>query len=244
MTQLRGVSRQTDEALLGGPKSLAGDVLRLGQILGQFIKGFHKFRRVGPCITFFGSARFAPEHRYYQLARAAAGEAGRRGFAVMTGGGPGIMEAANRGARDASALSIGCNIHLPSEQRPNRYCDTTISFNHFFVRKFMLVRYSQAFIILPGGFGTLDEIFETATLVQTGKVRRFPIVLLGADYWGELLSFVRNKMLAYGTISSADLDSLIVLDDPKEALDHIMATIPAPTAAQASRATGSGQRGV
>ncbi len=221
------MARQRDEALLGGPTSLAGDVLRLGQILGEFITGFRKFRRVGPCITFFGSARFDHQNPYYQLARATAREAGRRGFAVMTGGGPGIMEAANRGAKDVSALSIGCNIQLHTEQRPNHYCDTSISFKHFFVRKVMLVRYSQAFIIFPGGFGTMDEIFETATLVQTGKVRRFPIVLLGSDYWGDLIDFVRQKMVTCGTIDASDIDSLIVVDDPAEALDRIMATIPA-----------------
>jgi uncharacterized protein (TIGR00730 family) len=223
------MARQRDEVLLGGPESLAGEALRLTQILGEFIKGFLEFRRVGPCITVFGSARFDSQHRYYHLARATAREAGRRGFAVMTGGGPGIMEAANRGAKDVSAPSIGCNIQLPAEQRPNPYCDISISFKHFFVRKVMLVRYSQAFIILPGGFGTMDEIFETATLVQTGKVRRFPIVLLGSDYWGGLIDFVRQKMVTCGTISASDIDSLIVVDDPAEALDHIMATIPAST---------------
>ncbi len=221
------MARQRDEALLGGPESAARDVLRLTQIMGQLIKGFREFRGIGPCITFFGSARFDQDHHYYRLARAAAREAGRRGFSVMTGGGPGIMEAANRGARDVSAMSIGCNIQLPSEQRPNPYLDTSITFKHFFVRKVMLVRYSQAFIILPGGFGTMDEIFETATLVQTGKVGRFPIVLLGSDYWGDLIDFVRDKMVSCGTISAIDAENLVVVDDPAEALDRIMALLPA-----------------
>jgi uncharacterized protein (TIGR00730 family) len=225
LTGLKVMGRQQDEVFLGGPESAARDLLRLARIMGQFLKGFRELRRIGPCITFFGSARFSEDHRYYQLARAAAREAGSRGFSVMTGGGPGVMEAANRGAKDVSALSIGCNIELSSEQKPNPYLDISSSFQHFFVRKVMLVRYSQAFIILPGGFGTMDEIFETATLVQTGKVRRFPIVLLGADYWTELIDFVRHKMVSCGTIGEFDLDSLVIFDDPFAALEHIISVI-------------------
>ena len=219
------MARQQDEAFLGGPESAVTDLLRLVRIMREFLKGFRQLRSIGPCITFFGSARFSEDHRYYQLAKAAASEAGSRGFSVMTGGGPGVMEAANRGAKDVSALSIGCNIQLATEQRPNPYLDISTSFQHFFVRKVMLVRYSQAFIILPGGFGTMDEIFETATLVQTGKVRRFPIVLLGADYWTELIDFVRHKMVSCGTIGAFDLDSLVIFDDPVEALEYVITVI-------------------
>jgi uncharacterized protein (TIGR00730 family) len=150
---------------------------------------------------------------------------GRHRFSVMTGGGPGIMEAANRGARDAGVLSIGCNIQLPCEQQANDYLDVMTRFQHFFVRKVMLVRYSQAFIILPGGFGTMDEIFETATLIQTGKVSKFPIVLMGRDYWAGLIDFLRNRMVSCGTIDADDLDGLVICDDPAEAVTHIMRVI-------------------
>ena len=217
--------RQRDEALLGGGESALRDALRTGQILVEFIRGFWQLRNIGPCITFFGSARFGEDHRYYQMARATAAEVGRHRFSVMTGGGPGIMEAANRGARDAGVLSIGCNIQLPCEQQPNDYLDVTTRFQHFFVRKVMLVRYSQAFIILPGGFGTMDEIFETATLIQTGKVSKFPIVLMGRDYWAGLIDFLRNRMLSCGTIDADDLDGLVICDDPAEAVAHIMRVI-------------------
>jgi uncharacterized protein (TIGR00730 family) len=217
--------RQRDEALLGGGESALRDALRTGQILAEFIKGFWQLRNIGPCITFFGSARFGEDHRYYQMARATAAEVGRHRFSVMTGGGPGIMEAANRGARDVGVLSIGCNIQLPCEQQANEYLDVMTRFQHFFVRKVMLVRYSQSFIILPGGFGTMDEIFETATLIQTGKVSKFPIVLMGRDYWAGLIDFLRNRMVSCGTIDADDLDGLVICDDPAEAVTHIMRVI-------------------
>jgi hypothetical protein len=219
------MGKHNDEKLLGGGESALKEILRVGGILQEFIKGFHRLRRVGPCITVFGSARFGEDHPYYELARATAAEAGRRGFAVMTGGGPGIMEAANRGARDAGARSIGCNIRLATEQKPNPYLDLVTTFEHFYVRKVMLVRYSQAFIILPGGFGTMDEIFETATLIQTGKVRQFPLVLMGADYWAELIEFMRDPMVSLGTIGAKDLDNLIICDDPIEAVERIIGVI-------------------
>lgn len=216
------MARQKDEVLLGGAESAFRDVLRLNQILAEFIKGFWQFRRIGSCITFFGSARFSEDHPFYAIAQATAREAGHRGFSVMTGGGPGIMEAANRGARDAGALSVGCNIQLSMEQEPNAYLDLSTRFQHFFVRKVMLVRYSQAFIILPGGFGTMDEIFETATLIQTGKISRFPIVLMGSEYWAELIDFLRNRMVSWGTIDADDLEGVVICDDPAEAIDHIV----------------------
>lgn len=211
----------SDERLLGGAETLLSDFHRIWQIAWEFARGFNALRNTGPCITFFGSARFNEEHSYYHMARAAAQEAGRRSFAVMTGGGPGVMEAANRGARDTGVRSIGCNIELPMEQQPNPYLDISLHFHHFFVRKVMLVRYSSAFIILPGGFGTLDEVFETATLIQTGKIQKFPVVLMGRDYWLELIEFIRDGMLAQGTISPQDLDSLLICDEPEEALAFI-----------------------
>jgi uncharacterized protein (TIGR00730 family) len=169
----------------------------------------------------FGSARFKSEHPYYERAREVGARLARRGFTVMTGGGPGLMEAANRGAREVGGRSIGCNIELPREQRPNPYLDHFVTFRHFYVRKVMLVKYSYAFVALPGGFGTLDEMFEIATLVQTGKVREFPIVLIEREYWRPLLDFVRNRLLAEGTIDPGDHERLQVTDSPEEAVELV-----------------------
>src|SRR5262245_60515207 len=167
---------------LQGPQPRGFELARAARIFVEFIRGFRALHFVGPCVTVFGSARFPEDHRYYQLARDVGARLAHAGFTVMTGGGPGIMEAANRGAREAGGRSIGCNIELPHEQRPNAYVDRWITFRHFFVRKVMLVKYSYAFVALPGGFGTLDEIFETVTLVQTGKIQEFPLVLIGTDF--------------------------------------------------------------
>jgi uncharacterized protein (TIGR00730 family) len=183
----------------------------------EFVRGFRTLHFVGPCVTVFGSARFSEDHPYYQLAREVGQELARAGFTVMTGGGPGIMEAANRGAKEVGGRSVGCNIELPAEQMPNRYLDRWITFRHFFVRKVMLVKYSYAFIALPGGFGTLDEIFETVTLVQTGKIQEFPIVLVARDFWEPLVEFLRAGPLAAGTVDAADIERLAVTDSPVEA---------------------------
>jgi uncharacterized protein (TIGR00730 family) len=183
----------------------------------EFVRGFRALHFVGPCVTVFGSARFHEDHPYYELAREVGRELARAGFTVMTGGGPGIMEAANRGAKEVGGRSVGCNIELPAEQMPNRYLDRWITFRHFFVRKVMLVKYSYAFIALPGGFGTLDEIFETVTLVQTGKIQEFPIILVVRDFWEPLLEFLRARPLAEGTIGPEDLERLTVTDSPAEA---------------------------
>jgi uncharacterized protein (TIGR00730 family) len=183
----------------------------------EFVRGFRALHFVGPCVTVFGSARFHEDHPYYELAREVGRELARAGFTVMTGGGPGIMEAANRGAKEVGGRSVGCNIELPAEQMPNRYLDRWITFRHFFVRKVMLVKYSYAFIALPGGFGTLDEIFETVTLVQTGKIQEFPIILVVRDFWEPLLEFLRARPLAEGTIRREDLERLAVTDSPVEA---------------------------
>jgi uncharacterized protein (TIGR00730 family) len=168
----------------------------------EFVRGFRALHFVGPCVTVFGSARFKEDHPYYALGREVGRELARAGFTVMTGGGPGIMEAAN--------------IELPAEQKPNPYLDRWITFHHFFVRKVMLVKYSYAFVALPGGFGTLDEIFETATLVQTGKIKGFPIVLVGRDFWEPLVEFLRARPLAAGTIGTEDVERLVVTDSPVE----------------------------
>ena len=166
-------------------------------------------------MTIFGSARFDPTHRYYALTRETAQCLGRAGFTIMTGGGPGIMEAANRGAREVGAYSVGCNIALPREQKPNPYVDRYIEFQHFFVRKLMLVKYSYAFIALPGGFGTLDEVFEVATLIQTGKIDSFPCVMMGLDYWAPLRAFIEGAMVEAGTISRDDAARILFTDDPE-----------------------------
>lgn len=169
-----------------------------------------------PPVTVFGSARFQDGHRYYQLTRQMGAELARAGFTVITGGGPGLMEAANRGAKDVGGRSIGCNIQLPQEQKPNPYLDLWMEFRYFFIRKLMLAKYSYAFIAMPGGFGTIDEFFEVATLVQTGKIKNFPLVLMGRDYWQPLLDFLTNTLLKQHTIEQADVDRIIVSDSPEE----------------------------
>src|SRR3972149_8943325 len=166
----------------------------------------------GPGVTVFGSARFPSDHPYYGLAREAGYHLAKAGFTVITGGGPGIMEAANRGAKEAGGRTIGCNIELPSEQEPNPYLDITVNFQHFFVRKVMLVKYSCAFLVLPGGFGTFDEVFETATLIQTAKIQDFPVVLLGSEFWLPLLDLLRNTLVRHGTLDEADLEILHLTD--------------------------------
>jgi len=205
---------------LRGPQPRGTELVRAIRIFAEFIRGFRAFHFVGPCVTVFGSARFGESHPYYALAREIGQRLAKAGFTVITGGGPGIMEAANRGAREAGGLSIGCNIELPREQKPNAYLDRWVTFRYFFVRKVMLVKYSYAFIALPGGFGTLDELFETATLRQTGKLRDFPLVLVGREFWRPLLDFLATLAEA-GTIDPADLQRLRVLDSAEQAVGEI-----------------------
>lgn len=212
------VARQGDDTeLLKGPQSRLSELARMYRIMRDVFRGLRALHFVGPCVTIFGSARFGEGNPYYALAREAAARIASSGFTIMTGGGPGIMEAANRGARDVNAPSVGCNIELPFEQKPNAYLDRFVEFRYFFVRKMMLVKYSYAFVALPGGFGTMDEIFETATLVQTGKISNFPVVLMGRDYWNPLMDFLRNRMLAAGAISAEDVERIFLTDSPDEA---------------------------
>ncbi len=203
---------------LEGPRRRGSELWRVLRIAWEFIHGFRTLHFVGPCVTVFGSARFKEDHPYYALARDVSARISRMGFTILTGGGPGIMEAANRGARDAGGRSIGCNIVLPHEQKPNPYVDSFIEFRYFFVRKVMLVKYSYAFVVLPGGYGTLDELFEAITLVQTGKIRDFPVVLMGRDYWAPLVDFIAQRMVQAGTISPGDERIITVTDSPDEAV--------------------------
>lgn len=205
---------------LGGRRSRFKELISLLSIVSEFIHGFRKLHFVKPCITVFGSARFEEKNLYYQQARAFAQLIAKKGFTVMTGGGPGIMEAANRGAKDVSGMSIGCNIELPAEQQPNPYLDFYITMNHFYVRKVLLLKYSYAFAVFPGGFGTMDELFETLTLLQTKKISNFPVVLFGKNYWSKLLEQTK-VMESLGTISENDLELFLVTDSVNEGLDYI-----------------------
>ena len=208
---------------LEGPKTRGFELRRALRMFWELLRGFRALHFVGPCVTVFGSARFPESHPHYELAR----EVGRRlalaGFTVMTGGGPGIMEAANRGAKDVGGNSVGCNITLPNEQKPNAFLDRWVQFRYFFIRKVMLVKYSYAFIALPGGFGTMDELFETATLIQTGKISNFPLVLMGVEYWQPLIDFLRDRMVRDGTIATSDLATIQLTDSPSEAMEMILA---------------------
>lgn len=209
-----------EKYFLKGPSGRGSEFMFTLKVIREFIRGFRKLHFVGPCITVFGSARFKEGHPYYELAR----EMGKRisdlGFTVLTGGGPGIMEAANRGAKEANGRSVGCNIVLPHEQRPNPYLDKWVDIKFFFVRKVLLSKYSYAFVVLPGGFGTLDEMFEAVTLVQTGKMERFPIVVMGNEFHKELREHIA-KMEKEGTISAADKDLIMFTDSPDEAIAYL-----------------------
>jgi hypothetical protein len=203
---------------LAGPRARFIELLRTARIASEFVKGFRTLHFVGPCVTVFGSARFRETHPYYLLSREMGRQIAEMGLTVMTGGGPGLMEAANRGAKEAGGHSIGMNIVLPAEQRENPYLDRFVTFRYFFVRKVMLVKYSVGFVVMPGGFGTLDELFEALTLVQTGKIRDFPVVLMGTAYWSRMLDFLRGTLVRNQTIDPGDLDLLTVTDSPDEAV--------------------------
>ena len=205
---------------LSGPQSRFKEFLFTINILTQFIKGFRALHFIGPCITVFGSARFKEDHEYYILTRKAAGEFAKLGFTIMTGGGPGIMEAANRGAKDVGGRSVACNIQLPKEQDPNPYLDKWIEIKYFFVRKVLLVKYSFAFVVMPGGFGTLDEYFEAITLIQTKKIDDFPVIIFCKDFHQKLIEHTFN-MKEKGTISNADLSLFLLTDSIEEAVELI-----------------------
>jgi uncharacterized protein (TIGR00730 family) len=215
-----------DEEIIGAQEqtviSTLSDGARVARIRQELKMGFKALAHVGPAASFFGSARTPADHPEYELARATARIVGESGMAIITGGGPGAMEAANRGARDAGTLSIGLNIELPFEQGLNPYCDIGLEFHYFFTRKIMFVRYASGFVAFPGGFGTLDETFEALTLIQTGKIRHFPVVLVGTDYWAGLIDWIRERLLAERKIGESDLDLICVTDDPLEVRDRLM----------------------
>ena len=198
------------------------DPWRVMRIMGEFIEGFDTLASVDKAVTIFGSARIGPEDPHYDAAMETARLLAQAGFAIITGAGPGIMEAANKGARLGGGRSIGCNIELPFEQGANPYVDTLVNFRYFFVRKTMFIKYSVAFITFPGGFGTLDELFEALTLIQTGKIYRFPVILFGRYYWAGLLRWLQARVLSEGKISEGDLDLMLVTDDPAEAVQAIL----------------------
>ena len=205
------------------PAFLDTDPWRALRILSEFVDGFDAMARVGPAVTVFGSARTRPDEPVYELARTIGRKLAEAGYAVITGGGPGTMEAANRGCQEGGGLSVGCNIELPREQGLNAYVDLGVEFRYFFARKTMFVKYADGFVILPGGFGTLDELFEALTLIQTGKVRHFPVVLVGSAYWAGLLDWIRETLLAAGAVSPDDLALVQITDDPDEVIRLVQA---------------------
>ena len=214
------VSAIEDRQLLGGPNPRSRDFRLVMGVVKDFFNGFRTLHFVGPCVTVFGSARYKEDHAFYKLAREMGAAIARMGFTVLTGGGPGIMEAANRGAKDVSGRSVGCNIVLPVEQKPNPYLDRWVNIRYFFVRKTLLIKYSYGFVIMPGGFGTMDEMFEALTLIQCHKIRNFPIVVMGTEYWTDLKVFLQ-RMAACGTISPEDLNLILFTDSVEEAVAHL-----------------------
>ncbi|MEV4412093.1 TIGR00730 family Rossman fold protein [Catellatospora sp. NPDC049609] len=232
-----------DQALLdsaGRPDWKVRDSWRTLRILSEFVEGFDTLSDLPPAVSVFGSARSAPDSPECELAQRLGGALARAGYAVITGGGPGVMEAANRGCTEAGGLSVGLGIELPFEQGMNEWVDVGIDFRYFFVRKTMFVKYAQAFVVLPGGMGTMDELFEALTLVQTEKVTRFPVVLMGKAYWSGLISWMRDTMLADGKINPVDLDLLLCTDDVDEAVSHILDADKALAAEQYALRTGTG----
>lgn len=211
-----------DRVLLEGPQSRSRDFWLVLRAVKDFVTGFRGLHFVGPCVTVFGSARFSDDHEYYALGREVGAGLAGLGYTVMTGGGPGLMEAANRGAKEAGGCSVACNVRLPREEDPNPYLDHAVRVHYFFVRKVLLFKYSYAFVALPGGFGTMDELFEALTLVQTGKIDGFPIVLMGTSYWRRLLHLI-HRMEHEGAISPRDLRLWLTTDSLDEALAHIHA---------------------
>lgn len=218
--------RETEDERMLGLESIGKDSWRVFRIMGEFVEGFDSLHSIGTAISIFGSARTKPEDPMYQQCVETARVLGEAGFTIITGGGPGKMEAANRGARLAGATSVGCNIELPFEQGGNPYLDVSIDFRYFFVRKTMFMKYASGSVIFPGGFGTMDELFEALTLVQTHKVNDFPIVLFGTEYWSGLVDWIRGTMAAHGKIAEEDIDLMLVTDDPQVVLNHLVEKLP------------------
>jgi uncharacterized protein (TIGR00730 family) len=217
------MNKDQDYNLLKGTEHYIADLYRSLKIWREFRKGFTKLSKIKQCITIFGSAQFDETNTYYQLAYETAYELGQNGFSIMTGGGPGIMEAANKGAKDAGAFSIGCSIKLASEQRPNDFLDLNINFDYFFIRKVMLLKYSQGFVLFPGGFGTMDEAFEVANLMKTDKIHDFPVVAMGEPYWKQLRPFIEKTMIRLHTIEERDLSFMKLTDNPNETVELMKA---------------------
>lgn len=211
---------KAEELFLEGPRSRSRELLTLVRVTRDFLRGFRGLHFVGPCVTVFGSARIKSDSRYYELARKMGAAIASLGFTVMTGGGGGIMEAANRGAKDVNGRSVGCNIELPHEQKPNAWLDRFVTLRYFFVRKTLLMKYSYAFVIMPGGAGTLDEMFEALTLIQTGKIKSFPVLIMGTDYWRDLLPFI-EKMAKTGMIAASDPELVYATDSVEDAIAYI-----------------------
>jgi len=207
--------------VLGNGDFTREDTWRIFRIMSEFVDGFETLSKIGKAVTIFGSARTKPGTQFYKLGEEVAYHIARAGYAVITGSGPGMMEAANKGAQRAGGHSIGLNIHLPCEQKPNKYVDTVLGFRYFFVRKVMFVKYAKAFVILPGGFGTLDEFFEAITLIQTERIAKFPVILFNSQYWKPLLAWLRETVYSHGNIDQSDLDLFILVDDPKEVAQAI-----------------------
>ena len=221
--------------------AIAGDAWRIFRIMGEFVEGFERMQGHGPSVCFFGSARVRSPDPGYQQCVETARRMGEAGFSIVTGGGPGMMEAANRGAREAGVASIGCNIELPFEQGMNPYVDVAVDFRYFFIRKTMFMKYSNAFVVFPGGYGTMDELFEALTLVQTGKVRDFPVVLFGTASWGGLVEWIRSTMLAEGKIGENDLDMFLVTDSADEAVEYVKRRVDELTKARAAAGPRKGR---
>ena len=217
-----GSRSRAEERLLSGRRARRSEIQSALQIFGEFVRGFRRLQGLGPCVTVFGSARFEEGHRYYELARRAGRRIAEAGFTVMTGGGPGIMEAGNKGANEAGVESVGLGIELPFEQGYNEYVTKRIDFRYFFARKTMFLKYAQAYIIFPGGWGTMDEMMEALTLIQTDKIQHFPVILFGSEYWQGLLDWFRERLLAEGKISPEDLDLITVTDSPDEVVEIVV----------------------
>ena len=220
---------RVERRLLTGRHDRGDDLESAISVFLEFLRGYESLDLDGPCVTVFGSARFTEDNPYYQMARELGYSLAKAGYCVMTGGGPGIMEAANRGAQEAGGVSVGCSINLPYEERPNPYVDHEVRFDHFFVRKVMLVKYSCAFVVMPGGFGTLDEVFETLTLIQTDTIEDFPVIALGTDYWQRLYRFLEHTLLPEGTITRAELELLEITDSVEEMVAMIKEKCPHPS---------------